>query len=566
MSRACRCLGKLAETVGSRLAVYFEDGKLVCLMFSAGLTPAVLEAVWDCCYYCEPACGPLQSRLLDTVASILQEATSCKTLTSPEQQVHRPRTLSVMSAGSAALEAQASSAVLAMKALVSFGPYDPRVKPFLCDTVLRCLDHQHPLVRKMAATTITKLLLPVDLPDDGSRERKSSFSDETPTTEVSSDSADLQPSRGRQIVLCKPHHIEAISRVVQRLLVLAVADTDPDIRFSVFDGIDRRFDPFLSDRVCIAAITQALNDESLIVRKAAVKLLGRLCHHNPAYVLPALRKLLIQLLTELEYNHADRGGEEAAELLCDLLSKAGSHMSPYVFAVVEAVVSKLCRPEPISPRYTSLLLEALGQLSDISGQAILSSGLIDDILQLLVDNVQDTRSGGEGDQAAQWDKKREVTYRTLSRVVENTGLVVVPYEKHPPLLPYIIEFLRADAQHSAHTAVRRQAIRAIGTLGALDPTRFDALKQIASIPVMDSSGSGQPYQLFHDSRPVPTGATATQSTVLAVSHSHHAGAAAVTPAEHPPFEGKASTAAAAAPYACCGFTASIAAGMDLQQQ
>ncbi|KAF4711451.1 phosphatidylinositol kinase- protein kinase tor1, partial [Perkinsus olseni] len=120
------CLGKLAETVGSRLAMCFEDGKLVCLMFSAGLTPAVLEA-----------CGPLQSRLLATVASILQEATSCKTLTSPEQQVHRPRTLSVMSAGSAALEAQASSAVLAMKALVSFGPYDPRVKPFLCDTVLR---------------------------------------------------------------------------------------------------------------------------------------------------------------------------------------------------------------------------------------------------------------------------------------------------------------------------------------------------------------------------------------------------------------------------------------------
>lgn len=80
----------------------------------------------------------------------------------------------------------------------------------------------------------------------------------------------------------------------------------------------------------------------------------------------------------------------------------------------------------IACRYTSLLLEALGQLSDISGQAILSSGLIDEILQLLVDNVQvglgfesrsvhilsqDIRSGGEGDLAVQWDKKREVTYR-----------------------------------------------------------------------------------------------------------------------------------------------------------
>lgn len=42
----------------------------------------------------------------------------------------------------------------------------------------RCLDHQHPLVRKMAAETITKLLLPVDLPSDEKGERKSSFSEE----------------------------------------------------------------------------------------------------------------------------------------------------------------------------------------------------------------------------------------------------------------------------------------------------------------------------------------------------------------------------------------------------
>ncbi|KAF4675377.1 phosphatidylinositol kinase- protein kinase tor1 [Perkinsus chesapeaki] len=566
------CLGRLAETVGYELGKYFEDANLSSLIFSAGLTPAVLEA-----------CSALQTQLLDTVSTILQNVTSCTnpTMLAPqeEQQAHRSRTFSAMSAGTAALEAQASTAVLAMRALISFGPYDPRVKPFLCDTVLRCLDHQHPLVRKMAAKTITKLLLPVDLPTDDERERKPSFNDETPHTNASSECSDTQPSRGRQIVLCKPHHIEAISRVVQRLLVLAVADTDPDIRYSVFDGIDRRFDPFLSDRTCIAAITQALNDESLIVRKAAVKLLGRLCYHNPAYVLPALRKLLIQLLTELEYNHADLGGEEAAELLCDLLSKAGTHMSPYVLAVVEAVVSKLSRPEPIPPRYTSLLLEALGQLSDISGQSILSSGMIDDILQLLVDNIQDTRSGGEGDQAVQWDKKKEVAYRTLSRVIENTGLVVVPYEKFPPLLPYMIDFLRADAQHTAHTAVRRQAIRAIGTLGALDPSRFDALKHIATIPAIDTASAGQLAQQQHDSRSSAT--LATQSTMVAVSHSHGLPPPPPTgggpsPGEAAAFEAKPSTVGTVvagagcggggAPYACYGFTASIAAGMDLQQQ
>ena len=46
----------------------------------------------------------------------------------------------------------------------------------------------------------------------------------------------------------------------------------------------------------------ALNDEHFENRMAAVGLIGRLALHNPAYVMPSLRKALIQLLTELEYS------------------------------------------------------------------------------------------------------------------------------------------------------------------------------------------------------------------------------------------------------------------------
>jgi serine/threonine-protein kinase mTOR len=46
----------------------------------------------------------------------------------------------------------------------------------------------------------------------------------------------------------------------------------------------------------------ALNDESFQNRETAVALIGRLAKHNPAYVMPSLRKALIQLLTELEYS------------------------------------------------------------------------------------------------------------------------------------------------------------------------------------------------------------------------------------------------------------------------
>lgn len=46
----------------------------------------------------------------------------------------------------------------------------------------------------------------------------------------------------------------------------------------------------------------AVNDEVFENRVTAVSLIGRLAGHNPAYVMPSLRKTLIQLLTELEYS------------------------------------------------------------------------------------------------------------------------------------------------------------------------------------------------------------------------------------------------------------------------
>jgi FKBP12-rapamycin complex-associated protein len=44
-----------------------------------------------------------------------------------------------------------------------------------------------------------------------------------------------------------------------------------------------------------------MNDEVYDVRFKAIDIIGRLGNHNPAHVMPSLRKTLIQLLTELEY-------------------------------------------------------------------------------------------------------------------------------------------------------------------------------------------------------------------------------------------------------------------------
>ena len=70
----------------------------------------------------------------------------------------------------------------------------------------------------------------------------------------------------------------------------------------VLTSLDDRFDHYLAQAENVRALFIALNDESFAVREAAIEIIGRLTFHNPAYVMPSLRKTLIQLLTELEYS------------------------------------------------------------------------------------------------------------------------------------------------------------------------------------------------------------------------------------------------------------------------
>ena len=77
---------------------------------------------------------------------------------------------------------------------------------------------------------------------------------------------------------------------------------DPKIRQIVLANLNERFDKHLAQAENVRSLFIVLNDEVFENRVTAVGLIGRLAKHNPAYVMPSLRKALIQLLTELEYS------------------------------------------------------------------------------------------------------------------------------------------------------------------------------------------------------------------------------------------------------------------------
>ena len=71
------------------------------------------------------------------------------------------------------------------------------------------------------------------------------------------------------------------------------------------------------------------------------------CHHwslsdlNPTFVMPSLCKVLIQILTELEYSGFGHNKKQGAKLLCHLISQAPNLVKPYQEAILKVGVASV---------------------------------------------------------------------------------------------------------------------------------------------------------------------------------------------------------------------------------
>eukprot|EP00889_Picochlorum_renovo_P008615 jgi/Picre1/35645/NNA_003106.t1 len=99
------------------------------------------------------------------------------------------------------------------------------------------------------------------------------------------------------------------------------------------------------------------------------------------------------------------------------------------------------------------VLDTLGELSAVSGDELISE--VPSMLPLVIDALADAGSS---------QSKRLVATRTLGRIVESTGSVVSPYLDYPQLLGMLLKMLG-----ESNAAGRREVVRTLGILGALDP-------------------------------------------------------------------------------------------------
>ena len=373
----------------------------------------------------------ISSKLLDAISMVLQKKPFAETVDKSLENEKAGRAVTKGLKRTDSVGRSSDTLALALQTLGEFNFIGQPLLNFVCECVVTFLEDPNPAIRKEAAASCSKLLLRPDSNDTAS----SSFA----------------PRRGLTSTV--------VAEVLEKLLVVGISDPEPSIRLTVLKALDSRYDYYLAQAQCIRSLFIAVNDENFEIREVVIQIIGRLTQRNPAYVMPTMRKMLIQLLTELEFGTESRQKEEAARLLRHLIHASQRLIKPYVQSILKVLHPRL---RDSNSTVASCVLATLGELALVGAHEIRSYV---DIFSLVIEALQDQGSVA----------KREVAVRTLVQLVQATGSSIEPYSKYPQLMGIIISGLQSEQS----PPIRIELIRLLGTLGALDPMEYKQIQMQA---------------------------------------------------------------------------------------
>ncbi|CAH9071216.1 unnamed protein product [Cuscuta epithymum] len=422
---AIDCVGNIAKAMGPVMEPHVRG--LLDAMFSSGLSLKLVEALDKISLSIPTLLPTIQDRLINCISTILSRShLSNLAVTSGRGHITNATQQVPELSGSALVQ-------LALQTLARFNFKGHDLLEFAKVSVVLYLEDEDGGTRKDAALCCCKLV----------SNSLSGFS----CTQFSSSRINRTSGRRRRLV----------EEIVEKLLIAAVADAEVTVRHSIFSSLygNGGFDDYLAQADSLTAIFAALNDEDFEVREYAIYLVGRLSEKNPAYVLPALRRHLIQLLTYLEQSADNKCKEESAKLLGCLIRSCERLVLPYIAPIHKALVAKLCEGTGVNANngIISGVLVTVGDLSRVGGFAMRQ--YISELMPLIVDALLDGAAA----------TKREVAVATLGQVVQSTGYVIAPYNEYPQLLGLLLKLLNGELAWST----RREVLKVLGIMGALDP-------------------------------------------------------------------------------------------------
>ncbi|KAF2115999.1 armadillo-type protein [Lophiotrema nucula] len=413
-----RCLSMIAAAVGQALSKNVE--RLLDPIFSCGLSDSLFQALVDLAHYVPPCRPIIQERLLDLLSQVLA-GRHFLPLGNPHQGSSPPHIWTRDHKDPQTIAQREEEIALALHTLGSFDFGSYILNEFVRDVAIRYVEADNPEIRKRAALTCCQLFV------------------KDPIVHQTSN-----------------HATKVVGDIIEKLLTVGVGDVDPEIRWEVLMALDARFDRHLGKADNVRTLFLALNDEVFAIREAAMSIIGRLTTVNPAYVFPSLRKVLLQLLTEVNYASSPRAKEESAKLISNLVSAANSLIKPLVDPIVTVLLPKA---RDTNPEVASTTLKAIGDLATVGGEMMVK--YIPELMPIILDFMQDLGS----------DSKRFAALRALGQLATNAGYVIEPYREYPELMNILMNIVKTEPEGD----LRRETVKLMGTLGALDPDEYQKI-------------------------------------------------------------------------------------------
>lgn len=301
--------------------------------------------------------------------------------------------------------------------------YKYQMTDFVRETIISYIEHENTQVRKLAAITSCHLL--------------------------------IKDNIGRNTSL---NSLNILSEILSKLLTVAITDINPEVRLKILENLDHSFDPHLSQPDNLRLLFMLLEDEVYIIRVTALKVIGRLTAVNPAYIVPMLRKTLLELLTELKYLKLPNQNEECLTMLCTLISSTNDLTKPYIEPILDVLLEKLHNS---SSSVISSTLRTIGELSIVGGENM--NDYLDKLMPPIIEAFKDQSN----------TYKRSVALRTLRQLSSASGYVINPLLDYTELLSILTNILKSDS--SQH--IKQETVSLLGTLGALDPYKYREIEE-----------------------------------------------------------------------------------------
>ena len=236
-----------------------------------------------------------------------------------------------------------------------------------------------------------------------------------------------------------------------------------------------------------------LHDEKLNVREATLRVICRLAKLHPAYVVPGLKRIQAQFVAELQHSRNLSHVEHSARMLLHMVRSGIAVEIPNSQQRLQDLVLEKIQMTG-AYQLSTTLLELLGGIAQHVGVHVAPNAegnvpIFVDVIAAVEDRTSSV--------------KRRAAMGALVSVVRATSIVSdVFYTNHPNFLKTLIDFLHGEGK--GDWATRKEVMRLLGAIGALDPSKAKAMQLMNWSPADIVEDGGKDARLSDSSSGPPS--------------------------------------------------------------